>query len=450
MSDIFNFEDELRDSEQKLKSCHSKINSIYENQEKDSDELRQLHSEIINIAGSMGVSLEGILEPQKNTTKTSDRLKWDDEFLLNYNPLIIETRVTEEVFKNPEILPPLSSLDYGIVGLAGLVASLLDFLVVKIPKNINYLGKYRQDGSCFTDWLRTLGVDDNGQLNPFLKWCEDTCKVPYDQSINPEIKGFNPRSHRLLNLGHDPLFGLIFGTLDILNGSMTAFDINGNLQILKTFDMPLTGKVFAPLIWLGHIVSDMCTKMGVPIPGWGFLQLMQFGSLGSNKSIADISRWMYLNGYDLRHFLTMSVSPAVIEIIVRGYHYISYLETSEQLQYSMHTSLASREIIQISSNLKLHKMLFLAHAIAASGNAIKVFCYSGNPLAINLTQWLLFLKESINIIKAITRDKTTEKILRNRQKINKKWEEMKNIPLGVSNILAADSTIYYDYFKSLG
>ncbi len=208
--------------------------------------------------------------------------------------------------------------------------------------------------------------------------------------------------------------------------------------------------VFAPLIWLGHIVSDMCTKMGVPIPGWGFLQLMQFGSLGSNKSIADISRWMYLNGYDLRHFLTMSVSPAVIEIIVRGYHYISYLENSEQLQHSIHTSLASREIIQISSNLKLHKMLFLAHAIAASGNAIKVFCYSGNPLAINLTQWLLFLKESINIIKAITRDKTTEKILRNRQKINKKWEEMKNIPLGVSNILAADSTIYYDYFKSLG
>ena len=95
-------------------------------------------------------------------------------------------------------------------------------------------------------------------------------------------------------------------------------------------------------------------------------------------------------------------------------------------------------------------MLFLAHALAASGNAIKIFSYSGNPLAINLTQWLLFFKESIEIIKATTRETTTEKIIRNRQKINSKWEEIKKFPLKGSNILFADSTIYYDYFKSLG
>ncbi len=317
----------------------------------------------------------------------------------------------------------MSSLDYGIVGISGLIAFLIDLLIVKIPKDINYLGKYQQEGSNFTEWLRTLGVDKEGKLNPFIKWCEDTRKVSYDQSINPNIQGFNPRSHRLLSLAHDPLFGIIFGTLDILNGSMTAFDINGNIQILKTFDLPLEDKVFAPFIWLGHIVSDMCTKMGVPIPGWAFLQVMQFGSFGSNnKNLADISRWMYVNGYDLRHFVTMSIPVAIIEIILRGYHYLSYLDSPEQIQCSLHTCIASRELAQIKSNLKLHKMLFLDHAIAASGNAIKIFAYSGNPLAINLPQWLVFLKESVKMVQAVTRDKTPEKIVRNRDKINREWE----------------------------
>ncbi|MDM3858143.1 MAG: hypothetical protein PT120_25445 [Aphanizomenon gracile PMC649.10] len=267
-----------------------------------------------------------------------------------------------------------------------------------------------------------------GELNPFLKWCEDTCKVSYDQSINQNIKGFNPKTHRLLSLGHDPLFGLIFGTLDIINGNMTAFDINGNLHILKTFDMSLEDKAFAPLIWLDHIISDMSTKMGVPIPGWAFLQLMQFGFYGSDtKTIADISRWMYLNGYDLRHFITMSVPVTVIEIIVRGYHYLSCLDSAEQLQYSLHTSIANREMYQIQSNLKLHKMLFLAHAISASGNALRIFTYAGNPLAINLPQWLFFAKESLTILQAVTRDTTPEKIVRNRDKINDAWDKIKNI-----------------------
>ncbi|BDA65973.1 hypothetical protein CAL7716_001390 [Calothrix sp. PCC 7716] len=93
---------------------------------------------------------------------------------------------------------------------------------------------------------------------------------------------------------------------------------------------------------------------------------------------------MYLNGYDLRHFVTMSVSVAVIELIVRGYHYLSSLESPEQVYSSMHNSIATKGIAQIQSKIKLHKMLFLAHAMGASGNVLKVFTYSGYPLAINL------------------------------------------------------------------
>lgn len=216
---------------------------------------------------------------------------------------------------------------------------------------------------------------------------------------------------------------------------MTAFDINGKLHILETFDIPLSDKAFSPLIWLGHIVSDICTQMGVPIPGWAFLQLMQFGSIGSNdKTVADISRWMYVNGYDLTHLVTMSVPTSIIELIVRSYHYLSLLESPEHLSNLVNSSIAVKEITQIKSNLKLHKMLFLAHAVAASGNALKVFSYAGNPLAINLTQWSALIKESVVIIKMINRDKTPEKIVSNRSKINAKWKEIKDMKIGRMSI----------------
>ncbi|ALB39962.1 MAG: hypothetical protein NTY89_10610 [Nostocales cyanobacterium LacPavin_0920_SED1_MAG_38_18] len=431
MSSILNWDNEFLEMSQRIRDIHSSFATINQTQKQETEKLTQLQNDVINLAKDIGVSediIRHILDTNLQPSKSQRQLIWEDEIFLNNNFLIIDDRVKEEVFRNPEFLPPLSNLDYAIVGISGLVANILDFLVVKIPKDINYLGKYKQEGSNFTKWLKTLGIDEEGELNPFLKWCEDTCKVSYDQSINQNIKGFNPKTHRLLSLGHDPLFGLIFGTLDIINGNMTAFDINGNLHILKTFDMSLEDKAFAPLIWLGHIISDMSTKMGVPIPGWAFLQLMQFGFYGSDtKTIADISRWMYLNGYDLRHFITMSVPVTVIEIIVRGYHYLSCLDSAEQLQYSLHTSIANRELYQIKSNLKLHKMLFLAHAISASGNALKIFTYAGNPLAINLPQWLFFAKESLTILQAVTRDTTPEKIVRNRDKINDAWDEIKNI-----------------------
>ena len=93
---------------------------------------------------------------------------------------------------------------------------------------------------------------------------------------------------------------------------------------------------------------------------------------------------------------------------------------------SVKTSL-SKETSQIQANLKLHKMLFLSHTLAASGNAIKVFTYAGNPLSINLPQWLILLKESTIMIKAVTRDTTHEKLIRNRMKITKEWQEIQDI-----------------------
>ena len=72
-------------------------------------------------------------------------------------------------------------------------------------------------------------------------------------------------------------------------------------------------------------------------------------------------------------------------------------------------------------------MLFLSHTFAAGGNALKVFIHHGNPLAINISQWTMLLKESVKMVKAVTRDKKPEMIKRNRCNIDKEWEAIKDI-----------------------
>jgi hypothetical protein len=250
-----------------------------------------------------------------------------DEFLLDYDELLagIDTNLHVEITSQPKNFPSLNLIDMMVVGLAGSIASIIDMLIVKIPKDMNYFGKYVQSGSEVTSWLKSIGVDENGELNEFLSWLETKAKVPYDQSINHGgLNNFFPGNHRLLTPGHDPLFGLIFGTMDILKGRMTVIDGKGAIHFVDTFSLQQEDRMFAPLLWLAHLVSDVCTKQGIAIPGWGFTQLLQMGSFGEKeRNVADITRWMYENGYDLRHFITMSAVPASIEMIVRMYHLLS-------------------------------------------------------------------------------------------------------------------------------
>ncbi|NLO38212.1 MAG: hypothetical protein GX115_01885 [Ruminiclostridium sp.] len=436
-----NYLDDLHQIQEDIEKTKEAEDEIGHSIHETAQDIERLQKEVEQVLLKEGLSLP--MSEKGEDTKSYNGLNWDDMFFLSNNPILLDHQIKNEILKKPKLLPSLSGLDYAIVGIAGFVASIVDILFVRLPKDIKYLNQYNQKGSEFTAWLRTLGIDENGNLHPFLQWCEDVCKVPYDKSNDKRVKGMGGKTHRLLSLGHDPLFGLIFGLLDIFNGSLTAIDIQGNFINIKTYDPGLTKKLLSPFLWLGHIVSDVCTSMGIPIPGWGFLQLLQFGSFGKkDRTIAEISKWMYLNGYDLRHFITMSVSPAIIEIIVRGYHYLSLLNSEKQLVHSMTDTHADTEITKMESNLKLHKMLFLSHAFAAGGNAFKIFINQGNPLALNISQWIMLLKESIKMTKAVTRDKKLEMIIRNRNKIDEEWEAIKGI-----NVNRNTSVIYYDFFK---
>ena len=125
-----------------------------------------------------------------------------------------------------------------------------------------------------------------------------TSKVPFDvhrYSGNLSVQGFlKGGDHRLMTLGHHPVLGWIFGTANIMTGTVTRKDflsahvkcINNENTIYALADtFRIFGEVFDRVTrdgWDGkialgcallreaiHLKSDLMTKRGLPLPGIG-------------------------------------------------------------------------------------------------------------------------------------------------------------------------------------
>ena len=290
---------------------------------------------------------------------------------------------------------------------AGLVAGIIDFLIVKIPKDITYLGKHLQEGSPLTKWMRNLSIKDDNWLAKYFK-------VGYDQVKKTGIEGISPRTHRLQSLGHDPLIGLVIGTIDIMRGSMTAISRDGVIKVLENLAPGQYNPFIALVAQIGHLFSDIATKMGLPCPGWSMLQLFQVGDFGKNqRTIADLARFMYLKGFDFRHFLTMSTSVAAAEIILRSYFWLRQKwdnEYAEEMAYEKDFSKAQKT----GDYPRFQSLALTAHLIGSAANAGKIAVYSGNPLAVNYAQWLRFLQAAYQWLKARWKSPTDLLIARSR------------------------------------
>jgi len=292
--------------------------------------------------------------------------------------------------------------DYIFVGSAGIIATLTDYFFVAIPKTLTS-GEYSgQQGSKITEWLHNL------KLPPSLqKWLEEISKVPYDKTGGGD--------HRIDTFGHDPVLGFIIGTIDIMRRGATTIK-GGNIVIEPGSDDPLLNPLHAIIIQFLHLVSDAATSKGLPVPFASVFRALDFGSFsrpnGEKATISQISLWMYHNGYDLRHFLTMGITPATIELILRLYlmirHYVEHGETN----------------FLLASHPKYRSMLLSAHAIACAGNAGKIALMQGNPLAINYVEWLALMRYLIPSIKYWLFDKSRLK-LEYLEKINDDgWNEL--------------------------
>lgn len=270
--------------------------------------------------------------------------------------------------------------------------------------------------------LRGIGVDENGKASKWITVLEKWFKVPYDKSIDSDIIGLMPKTHRLHSLAHDPsIAGLVWGIKDIVAGTFTCIDKNGCLVVEKVTEANFMKLFTAPILWLGHILSDVFTRMGIPIPGWSYLQLLQFGNFGEKqRTIAEVARYMYLEGYDLRHLVSMSSTNAVIELIVRLYYHLVCKERPDEFVLT-----SEKEYVEVKNKIKLHNMLFVSYSVASCGNIAKICAYQGNPTAFNLPLWLGMIKESITQVTILNRDsKNYEKAIENRHTIGENFETL--------------------------
>ncbi len=151
--------------------------------------------------------------------------------------------------------------DYLVVILAGFVATLLDVCLVRIPTDGAFLGKMQQ-GSPLTGWLRE---NSKSVHEDYLGHLEKAAKVPYDLSIGDAVDGLRPKVHRLMSPGHDPVLGFVFGVKDIMDGTGTYIDKNGDLVRIGTPMSPEALTVAFLKVFL-HLLSDVGTSAGISRP----------------------------------------------------------------------------------------------------------------------------------------------------------------------------------------
>ena len=267
----------------------------------------------------------------------------------------------------------LDKLDWALCGLAGILAALVDILLIQMPKHPGFLGSEASEGGPLANWVRDK---INSSLSPDeVRRLEAENWVPFDaahsRDLNEAVAGLSPSTHRFHSLGHDPVLSFIFGVKDILLGTFTAIDKNGR-WIVQSVDLKDPSAVGLNLFEaigrvVGHLKSDLTTPRGLPAPLMPLFQLLQVGNIGQRGyTIGQVSRMMYRNGYDFRHFLAMSIPTILIEVFVRLGYCARRIADGDDLAQALPINLPGHH------QPKLQTMLFSAHLMATAANAGKV------------------------------------------------------------------------------
>lgn len=222
-----------------------------------------------------------------------------------------------------------------------------------------------------------------------IRYLEKKHKVGYDAATSKHIKGMSPDNHHLLSIAHEPsLLGLIIGIYNQLTGTATYMSKNGKIinTVAENTNIELTGSLPNQIIqainnWFGHIMSDLSGSStskgrgsGLPVPGWHSLQKLQFGKikLNGNKedtfTFAQVSEWMFKNGYDVRAFATELIPVLIYETLIRLYwiykqHYYLGKPIKESLPIANSRELARLLLIGAST----FSTIDVTHGVIKSG-----------------------------------------------------------------------------------
>lgn len=395
---VLSFNNDFNSIDKEIDNIGNNISNILEKAAETTDLCEELKKELLSIPGGL------IIHDGENDDKISNSV------------LELNDTINEVVNVKNKSNYDLSSVDVLISILSGVVASIIDIVFVGTPEVVKiYKGGENFDGSILTKALRKAGNNDS-KLSDMLHWLSKGCQTPYDISTKKNV--VYPNNHRLRSFGHDPLLGVLFAIVDIILGTATVIDNNGNLRILiNDKDFPKSEKFLSLIYYLGHLISDVCTSRGLPIPGFVLTQFFQNGNDDDN-SLAKICENMYVDGYDMRHLASMSVPVVVKNLIIDIYIKIFRNKELKEIQ-----NIAQHEIYQNSKDIFKYKLILISDVVSCSGNALKFFIppTSGNITALNLPEWSSLIRNGIINTKYILRNKSVETVLNNREEINNNW-----------------------------
>lgn len=391
---IIDFSKDFEKLDNDIEKTNTKANSLLEIENNNKELLNEIYNEL------------GFYHSSKEI----------EDIQITNNLLKLNSLVDEIIIPKYKGTVSLSTLDVVVGICSGLVASLIDIVFVGTPEVVKiYKGGENFDGSILSSILRKIGNGDDALSNVF-KGLSDKCKVPYDVSVKKDV--VVPDNHRLRGLAHDPLFGLFFAIVDILLGTTTTIDNNGMLRILvNNQEYPTKEKYLSIIYYFGHLLSDLCTARGLPIPGFFLTQFFENG--GEDNSIASVCEAMYKDGYDLRHLASMS-TPVVVKNLILN----MYLKLKKNDETILFETIASKQIKEQQEEVYKYKLRLISDAVACGGNVVKFFIppTMGNWTALNLPEWLELIHSTIANIKYEMRDKKVEEILFNRITIDKNWD----------------------------
>lgn len=237
----------------------------------------------------------------------------------------------------------------------------------------------------------------------FFGWNEIIgAPVPYDAMSGSEafaIKGFKPegvqlygKNHHVATLGHDPILGWVFGTMNIMSRTATMKDFSSynvemcnpllkegslfffqdNRQIITTqTSMPVivgqclhsfsedNKRLFAAVARQGmHFTSDAFTKLGLPIPLLNAVRAQDLLELGWNS--AEAEKVIKKVGRNLAVVGAQAGLSILINFIVKSLHFL-YFDGNPEDKMAL-------DLYEV----KTRKILSYSNAIASGSNILYV------------------------------------------------------------------------------
>lgn len=297
----------------------------------------------------------------------------------------------------------LDGWDYAIAGSCGLFAAMLDLLCVKAPVKSSKMTWTEPVDGIFN---RGVQIAFNNLIPPELSdalAAANKIGAPDSSNIADLIgapaKALNSTNHRFRSLAHDPVLGLIFGVLDMRNGTCTTV-VNGAIHCIPSKKGRTNGTVFQLLgRMFGHLLSDVNAPssktasrgMGLPAPFMGLLRMLEGIPVPTKPSranptgVSDFGKqieWMYINGYDFRQFVVSSVPMAIMEVMLRVFYVAKQMKL-----YDAPFGETMLDTMPIRMNPRFRTILALAYGTSSSVNAGKMYV-THNILNANYASWM--------------------------------------------------------------